>query len=706
MTDLYENTGRRFPRALQVTQTRAKQLGGFRIFTGGDNEPYLPLAHAPKSELANYSNNEVKLPRSRYYSTKQLEHKKASHETQLITSASGLTLEGQVDLNKVADIRRTLRRRYHARGNFREIFNSWDINSLGMVRPEDVHIMMNRIGIPVNMDEAKVLVASACRSRAGVLRMEEFIYLICSENDKLNVDLAQIDPASDYHSVVSGLSANHHFSELQNTLKRLLQERYGHIVAILHKADNKKCGVLTKEVFNQAIFDLGFPPHLTQSDQLSALYKEFGGDDQGISYKVFCEKLKHLKVGETVSPRMQELANPVLAEFVEMYCSKVSNATEGSVKLSVLDPRTQPPNKLDQIHYSGRSLKRQLMQMYKTEEKLAEGLLLLSDGPNISQDNLREFLKPHIKDVFSDGLRTFLSAFIFNAEGRTSVAHLVKYVFAEEYNSTIQLQEKKRAVPLARKDAKPLSPASLMNVLTQIEARVLHTRSGKGTSLMEIFDRDKDGYVSAGDLHSTLKRFDIACSQEEAQGLIDLFDNDVKGHLSVNDLAKCLQQEILDTNADKLKLSKSFNSSQPSTEFLQSQLSKTQDVNHFYSKTRSQLVPKLGTIYSSTRYGASPPHKNTFSNVQADPISNHYLSEDSRLSRKSLDPINFGNVDKAKNSKFRIAKEDRKRNVISSVQAAILGKTRGEELRSTSILYSKAVVKERYLSKFEESYVF
>ena len=49
------------------------------------------------------------------------------------------TLEGKVDMAKVRDIRRALRRRYATRNNFQKIFSQWDADSKGYINVPDIH---------------------------------------------------------------------------------------------------------------------------------------------------------------------------------------------------------------------------------------------------------------------------------------------------------------------------------------------------------------------------------------------------------------------------------------------------------------------------------------------------------------------------------------------------------------------------------------
>lgn len=72
-----------------------------------------------------------------------------------------VTLDGKVDLVKVKDIRRALRRRYATRTNFQKIFSQWDGKGKGSIDVGDIYRMMNKMGIRVNVEEAQVLMISA-----------------------------------------------------------------------------------------------------------------------------------------------------------------------------------------------------------------------------------------------------------------------------------------------------------------------------------------------------------------------------------------------------------------------------------------------------------------------------------------------------------------------------------------------------------------
>lgn len=52
--------------------------------------------------------------------------------------------------------------------------------------------MMKKLGLNMNVDEARVLVASADRRSSGSLNLDEFMDLIFNDNEALNVDLNKL----------------------------------------------------------------------------------------------------------------------------------------------------------------------------------------------------------------------------------------------------------------------------------------------------------------------------------------------------------------------------------------------------------------------------------------------------------------------------------------------------------------------------------
>lgn len=121
---------------------------------------------------------------------KSLINKKAEQETQLVKVSAKETLEGKVDLNKIQEIKFAIRRRYANRKNLRKIFKTWDSSSNGVVNLFDAHKMINKLAIPINFNETRVLIASATEN--DYLTVEDFTQMVHSEAQAINVDLAKL----------------------------------------------------------------------------------------------------------------------------------------------------------------------------------------------------------------------------------------------------------------------------------------------------------------------------------------------------------------------------------------------------------------------------------------------------------------------------------------------------------------------------------
>lgn len=97
-----------------------------------------------------------------------------------------------MDLEKVREIRRAIRRRYANRKNFQKIFNLWDEDSNGAISVKNLHNMIHRLGININLDEARVLLASSDKDASNDLALDEFLDMIFNEKDVLNVNLKSL----------------------------------------------------------------------------------------------------------------------------------------------------------------------------------------------------------------------------------------------------------------------------------------------------------------------------------------------------------------------------------------------------------------------------------------------------------------------------------------------------------------------------------
>ena len=96
-----------------------------------------------------------------------------------------------MDLNKIRDLRRALRRRYANRTNFQKIFSQWDRSNKGEIDAADIKHMCGKMGLNVNDQEARLLLVSADQDCDEKLAMKEFIDLIFTPTEALNIDPAR-----------------------------------------------------------------------------------------------------------------------------------------------------------------------------------------------------------------------------------------------------------------------------------------------------------------------------------------------------------------------------------------------------------------------------------------------------------------------------------------------------------------------------------
>jgi len=101
-------------------------------------------------------------------------------------------LEHNVDINNIKEIRLALRRRYVPRRNYRKIFKEWDKANIGEISLNDAHNMINKLSIPINIDETRALISSSNTRGTETLNMEEFMHLIFNDNDELNLKVQKI----------------------------------------------------------------------------------------------------------------------------------------------------------------------------------------------------------------------------------------------------------------------------------------------------------------------------------------------------------------------------------------------------------------------------------------------------------------------------------------------------------------------------------
>ena len=272
----------------------------------------------------------------------------------------------------------------------------------------------------------------------------------------------------------------------------------------------------------------------------------------------------------------------------------------------------------------------------------------------------------------------------------------------EDTKASFELHQIKRSVPPIR-EANELIPESCTDVkriLQSIEEKFYDQGSQKATNIFKKFDRDRDGYVTQEDMEKALDLYQIVHNPEDVKNLMAFLDTNKNGYITFKEFSSKIQPNIITINRDRL-LEKPENHTenyQPSLEFLTRQ---QKSLTHFY-QTQEEYIKefkpddKIIKFQASTRYGAKPPHQNTFVHYHM-PL-NSSLSQEVIAPKKFL-PFNIGGEDKAKKMQLE---ENKVQN---------LKKTRGERIerwsnmednaimRDTQKVYHRAISKEEYEKK-------
>jgi Ca2+-binding EF-hand superfamily protein len=62
------------------------------------------------------------------------------------------------------------------------IFNQWDANNLGILRPDDVKHEIEKLGFPVSLDESRAIVAAYDKTKTGALSLTDFQTFLMDPN--------------------------------------------------------------------------------------------------------------------------------------------------------------------------------------------------------------------------------------------------------------------------------------------------------------------------------------------------------------------------------------------------------------------------------------------------------------------------------------------------------------------------------------------
>lgn len=231
---------------------------------------------------------------------KSIKNKEAIQETQLVKLNVEETLLNKVNIAKLKEIRLALRRRYANRIQFRKIFKQWDKSNCGEISVFDAHSMINNLSIPININETRVLIASSNTRGNETLNIEEFMHLIFSDNEALNVDLSKLKvkdekfydekASNELKKKMLDNIANMSKGDEMNMLKSAIRIRLSTFIKKIMEG-NENGGYCTFDKFQKVIMQFPIIKQCTKDPVLRALFDLYKNEDNLMDCKRMCDNL-------------------------------------------------------------------------------------------------------------------------------------------------------------------------------------------------------------------------------------------------------------------------------------------------------------------------------------------------------------------------------------------------------------------------------
>lgn len=286
-------------------------------------------------------------------------------ETQLVKIKNTATTDGKVDLAKVQDIVRALRRRYQSRSNVQSVFKDWDKSGKGYLEPKDIQVMLDKMGLKVNHDEAEMMVLCIDTDGNERVTMNEFLDLVFTQNDGISsLDLNKMGVGNE--QLGSGEERKASFVEElkkkaelaaklrpMNQWKFFLQKNLNNIAMDLLTVDSdRKYYVEYKDLMKVIDRRAKIPEYLKQEN--GELLHEFLGNyidhsNGHVDYRSLVDDIREFNYEQANKQKPGDLDETRVAAFSRTPNEPRKRKTIFEDEYIVLDSQKVPTNVLDQI---------------------------------------------------------------------------------------------------------------------------------------------------------------------------------------------------------------------------------------------------------------------------------------------------------------------------------------------------------------------
>jgi len=642
-------------------------------------------------------------------------HAQAIQETQLVgyDKYAADTLKNNVNLEKVREAKRVLRRKYANRINMHRIYSAWDYEKKGRISAENFFTMAKKLGLNLNYDEARVLIATADKSGAGNLTLDEFFDLVNNKDDALNVDLDRISKYVDENYVLQKerLEDDNVIKRLEENARQARETKHMNQVTLILKnklpeialgfnlVDPNKKGYTTYDCFEQNIKKLGIDKHLISESDIKTLFKKNTTDPHTINYRAFLDNLKTFNFHHEEA--YKEYENQQHQEDLKTYATLPVKKEEG---INIVDIRTVPYSTVYTFLGKKRRISRLIQKFFPKKQDLKTYFsqtlnIPMEDAENhvLSQKEAKDavlnlFKKLDINNLSNRDFEGFLSTFIYNKHNQTHMHEILNGIYNEDEDELIHKIHERKKGPAPQKplelnqnvlndgevemldsdkllrncssarnisDFNPRDAGRRKNInslLKMIDDRIFVVGYKKFYDVFKMFDVDKDGFISRKDFVTKAEEMNLV-PKEDIPTLVNYLDSENKGYVNFSEFHKKIRCNV--TQQDE--------KGQPTVlPFVIPTKENFHKVNQYAPEAKkkldeiiSDLKPEnYSTLRPASRFGQAPAWKNTFTNIQPSLSSPMFIAEHQRFDRTPQASVLPSTEDKERKRRIQSAKID------------------------------------------------
>lgn len=564
-------------------------------------------------------------------------------------------------MTKPESLLHSIQTRYCHHSDLQAVFLRWDKHAKGVLTPEDIVDMAQELGLTIDLTDAQKVVTDTDKIGLNGINYTDFERFIRSKPSFSPVK-PHIDPPQ---------------TPLYHQLQSQIQSKLPQITSKFLRTDKNHTGFITRTAFCEALNDLGLPSSCSNPQIWLRLYRDMKGTDTGIDYKSFLTAIEAYKPANSV-------VLPSKSTFeTDLKPIKVTEST-------IIDPQKVPINQISTILAKSRRISRLLREKYPNKSDLLTDLQAISKKNTLKMNDIKEFIEEITRNAPNFNLKReeidyFLSRFTYNREKETAIGTIIDSIYQSEDYLETKMQQRNRIFPSKNRENAEKSEKNVYELVRKVEGKL---GLESGASVWQGFkrlDEDKDGFLTVEDLKMGLERLNVSYNEGEVESWLGEMDREGRGYADYHDFTLFLGKDR--GNSDN-------SAAQPSLSFISSQLARSKGLDQSFIEARTRLMDSQLT--RQTRFSSTPHHNNTFLQHQPAETSSLYISEKDRLVLKRLEPWNIAAEDRMRQERLRSAKEQRYRDVQSSLTDSLAQATIKASQLDSSRLTQKAAFREDY----------